>query len=136
MSREIKFRAWDKAAHKMRGVLGLQDLFTIRSDGQYHEDYKVMQFTGLKDKNDVDIFEGDIIRWGLGFTDYDTENWHRYAVVEINPDIQFKIVYYVDSNTNKKMPTDNHIFQYARFAYDTERHVEVIGNRFENPELL
>lgn len=96
------------------------------------------QFTGLTDKNGKEIYEGDIVRWGLGFTgSYDTECWHRYAVVKINPDIQFSIIKYVDGETMEEKPSDNFIFHYAKFIYsDTSKYLEIIGNIHDNPNFL
>ena len=61
MNREIKFRAWDKSCNKMRGISGLQDCFSLRSDGICNEDYILLQYTGLHDKNGKEIYEGDIL---------------------------------------------------------------------------
>ena len=52
--REIKFRAWDKTLNKM-----IQNI-TWKGDSQ-SDRYSVMQYTGLKDKNGKEIYEGDIL---------------------------------------------------------------------------
>lgn len=135
-----KFRAWvkpDILSNHLNGVIAeaLPNFIygnclvlreDLEEDKQFEEiidflDIELMQSTGLKDKNGVEIFEGDIVQWG------DTPDWEeepiRVAVVKINPDIQF------DSNVG--------IFEYGQFAYrDTERFLTVLGNIYENSELL
>lgn len=93
----------------------------------------VGQYTGLKDKNGKEIYKGDIVRWGMG----GLENWNRYAVVELEPCLQFRILFYIEEKTNIKHPTDNYVFSYSNFMYkDTEKYLEIIGNICENLELL
>lgn len=85
----------------------------------------VGQYTGLKDKDDNEIWEGDIVKWGHLPGSY--EHPLRIAVVEFKPDIQFRPI-------NLK---NNRPFYYGNFAYrDTEKYLEILGNIFENPELL
>ncbi|WP_270693176.1 YopX family protein [Enterococcus malodoratus] len=123
-----KFRAWwiqDEVMTHIDTLEFLQGGIRV-SDGCWHEKFLgdeviLMQSTGLKDKNGVEIFEGDIVKWGdtLG----GEEKPIRVAVVKINPDIQF------DSNVG--------IFQYGQFAYkNTEKFLTILGNIYENPELL
>jgi len=62
--REIKFRAWDKKGQI--GMINTPDLNVVLED----ERYAVMQYTGLKDKNEKEIYEGDIVRTEIDYLDY------------------------------------------------------------------
>jgi len=116
---EIKFRAWDKVNklyyHNVQNTYDemIGDNFQNVLD---NEDLVVEQYTGLKDKNGVEIYENDVVMWRDG------ENI-RYAQVALSPDITFL--------------TCDYVFRYGRFAYkDTENHLILMGNIHGNPELL
>jgi len=116
--REIKFRAWDAVENKMHYPLALEDsdllkaLYgteVIKGKGNI----ELMQYTGLKDKNDVEIYGGDIVV----IPDY----YAKRGVVEYSAPT-FNIFDGDDSYT---------IFDWEEWEY-----FEVTGNMYENPELL
>ncbi len=117
MTREVKYRMWCKGISKMVDPLNITPLalneHMAEKKGLYlpfDDDIVLMQFTGLKDKNGVDIYEGDIIR------DAPFRGFKPYTVSYRNG--MFSCAYIATS-------TDGNL-----------HNTEIIGNMFENVELL
>jgi len=131
--REIRFRAW--ADGKMWDSYVVDDNGEMCTNGDYcngpenNSNKKiVMQFTGLKDKNGKEIYEGDIIKYGDG---------------GVEERFQIRLVYFdkgsfvVDDDVY--FSGDLSPIVLSCFACNDEEdgdECEVIGNIYENPELL
>lgn len=134
MQREIKFRVWDKNTKKFL----FQEDFAIRGDGLYiltwdwHHDYGkswgfprddeyvIQQYTGLEDKNGKEIYEGDFIKY---------EHPNDDQCVSRNT-TNIVLVRWSEENE------DNHPGFRIVDLWGQYGEREVVGNIFENPELL
>jgi len=123
--RSIKFRAWDAKNKKfpMVGfhVMGEHTVFDLVNQYRLEEalDLEIQQFTGFCDKNGKEVYEGDIVQLGFDTTDC---HWSK---------LKAEVVWWLNGfyfQTN-----------YGAIAQDTYyqiKYCEVVGNIFENPDLV
>jgi len=148
--RDIKFRAWDNLNKKW--LLGYEyknlggfsltgecvllgewgnvfDTFLFNKDGKKWGDLKIMQFTGLKDKNGVDIYDGDVLEFK---NDLGKHKLHK--IFYKNGGLCFNI----HKDDFYKNPDE--IYFYEACADMQSKgwiiQCEVIGNIHENKELI
>jgi uncharacterized phage protein (TIGR01671 family) len=124
MNREIKFRAWDPIVKKMYYPFGLLDVCipdlgepSVAQQSFRHCGYinkgQLMQFTGLKDSKGIEIYEGDIVSGNMSYGESHIAEvkWKIFMWEAISKGGNNMIIWLEDGLT-------------------------VIGNIFENPELL
>lgn len=132
--RDIKFRVWDKETKHMH-ICG-EDVhdtinFEIETNRAYYynlqngcgslredSDYVLMQYTGLKDKNGKEIYEGDII---------------KICAEGLGGEAIGKIVY---DEYDLAFVLRNEVEELSECLWYAEQQLEVIGNIYDNPELL
>ena len=121
--REIKFRAWDKKNKKWIFIRYLNpreeeteylEIEDMEGEIYGEEEVELMQFTGLKDKNGKEIFEGDIIK---------NNSFEYIGVVEFSLNSVGFVLHKI-----KDKSILNGVYLY-------NANVEVIGNIYENPKL-
>jgi hypothetical protein len=139
--RKLKFRAFSKSQKRMFPVYGLgidwitEDTLDGVDEGQncfsgsdFMNDIIVMQFTELKAKGDINLFFEDIVEWNDG--SILRPSIRRAKIVSLKGQIGFEIL------ESSPTLTPGYVFEYGRFAYkETELHLKVIGNIYENKEL-
>ena len=123
--REIKFRCWDNEANVMLSDISDGMMIQMNSGkvgwyddhGDFEEkNYPLMQFTGPKDKNGNGVYESDVITGKLT-GDYKVETRGRVVY-------DLEHLYYATENEGGITP----LFRISD--------IEIIGNAWENPELL
>ena len=133
-NRQLKFRAWDKLAKQFtypdKGyqghyVLTLNGQFQNLQNGSGGDEYVVQQWTGLKDSKGNDIYEGDVVKI-----------IYEGTIAEVYFDSNI-CAFRLKDNTSKSFPITTYRFDESHNpiglinVFD-----EVIGNIFENSELL
>lgn len=135
MSREIKFRAWHKINKEwtsdpiIDGENGKMMAFSML-DAQFVRHYRddemeIMQYTGLKDKNSKEIYEGDIVE----YNDFNSLRTGGHAEDKI-------IVGKVTFGCGMWMVEEKNCGHDLYEGLVNDEELEVIGNIYENPELL
>lgn len=125
MSREIKFRIWDENSKKWLDNYRVYQYGNIANNGEWtdREEVVVQQYTGLKDNNGKEIYEGDIV---------------SYSVTAFGSTEDIRLVVEYDSFRgcyDAMMPPTKEPSIPMSFA-NALMDCRMVGNIFENPELL
>lgn len=150
MQDRFKFRAWNKLSNEMKDVISLNinyefpDCSNVILETNTFDNIKthnnpitcangfnnvvLMQCTGLKGKNGKLIYEGDIVN-----QIYEDETIYKCEVVYNNCSFQLK---HIEDKNKNYINTPMYCYAINYLGHYTEKRLEVIGNIYENPELL
>ena len=149
----LKYRAWDKHGQKMfandeliiwNGNVYANDSKKLTCNnlkGWSIDDEYLMQSTGLVDKNDKEIFDGDILKFNdewneychEGYVDGSVEGVNYVEVVKGEACFEFGKTRYPESSLFIYME-DEHL-SFAELVKDKDFGFEIVGNVYENSEL-
>lgn len=149
MKREIKFRVWIGNDMEYNVVAGRFGVFYVNPENgngldpkdsasltpcntKYPDDIPLMQFTGLKDKNGKEIYESDIVEWTSKFKGTEIPTPPKRGQIQYNDQgCVFHIIYELNGiHYYKELNADTGGEDYSMTS------IEVVGNIYENPELL
>ena len=118
--RELKFRAWDGEDMYIPEIQENEQGENINDWFASFRNVTLMQYTGLKDKNGKEIYEGDVVTWvergmknckAVGQVSWDKDGWNVQDFYNGSQDEPGR-------------------------AFSENAEVEIIGNIWENPELI
>ena len=115
-----KFRAWDEEKKYMYPSVYFKQVFETKIwEDSGFDNLQIMQFTGLKDKNGQDVFEWDIVKPIQGM------KGEHGVIVWLKDKAKFDINWRYAKNLGK-----------YDYGIESVVDLEVIGNIYENPDLL
>ena len=134
MNRETKFRFWNKREKKMTRGLYLWEMKDI--DFEFG-DFTPLEFTGLKDKKGVEVFEGDIVKvldrdWPSQLDSYPEMSNQQYLDFLSS---YCEVIYSGDRFSLKQIKGKGYFTEDLSKNYGRDV-FEVIGNIYENPNLF
>lgn len=148
-----KYRAWHKTWEEMGEVKQIRfynksDVSTVlvrcedKVQNLTRHEVTLMQSTGLHDKNGKEIFEGDILKFNDEWADYSYEGYVDGSIDGINYiEIKAETTYFTFGKTRipESSLTDlveNEHYSFEELVNEKSYEFEIIGNIYENPELL